>query len=79
MATVPQAARRRTTLDAVATAYVWGYPLLAVQTGAGCGRRPAAGRLVARDQLSTAADRAVVAPNNDTLYASGWFDLSAGT
>ena len=33
---------------------------------------------MARDRLATAADRAVVAPNNDTLYASGWFDLAAG-
>jgi hypothetical protein len=34
--------------------------------------------MVARHRLSTPADRTVVAPNNDTLYASGWFDLRAG-
>lgn len=64
------------TVDDVAEAYVWGYPLVATwrtraaQGGAGRG-------MVARDRLSTAADRTVVAPNNDTLYASGWFDLRA--
>ncbi|HEX5947499.1 MAG TPA: DUF1254 domain-containing protein [Acidimicrobiales bacterium] len=78
MATEPQAARRRTTLDAVATAYVWGYPLVAVHRARAAAGARAAGRLVARTRLSTAADRSVVAPNNDTLYASAWFDLSAG-
>lgn len=55
--------------------YEWGVPLVAVHrtrrvqdwTG-----------MRARAHLATAADRDVVAPNNDTLYASGWFDLSAG-
>jgi hypothetical protein len=63
---------------AVADAYVWGYPLVTMhRLRAG---HPAAGSrgLVRRDRLSTAADRAVVGPNNDTLYASGWFDLRAG-
>lgn len=31
-----------------------------------------------RDELATPADRAVVAPNNDTLYSSGWYDLRFG-
>jgi hypothetical protein len=31
-----------------------------------------------RDQLADASSRAVVAPNNDTLYSSGWFDLCFG-
>lgn len=78
MATEPQASRRRPTLDAVATAYVWGYPLVAVHRARAAAGPRAAGGLVARTRLSTAADRSVVAPNNDTLYASGWFDLSAG-
>jgi len=65
------------TVDDVAEAYVWGYPLVATwrtraaQGGTGRG-------MATRDRLSTAADRTVVAPNNDTLYASGWFDLRAG-
>jgi hypothetical protein len=65
------------TVDDVARAYIWGYPLVATwrtraaQGGTGCG-------MVARDRLSTPGDRTVVAPNNDTLYASGWFDLRAG-
>ena len=28
--------------------------------------------------LATPRDRAVVVPNNDTLYASGWYDLRQG-
>ena len=63
---------------AVADAYVWGYPLVAVHRTRASHPGRGAGSLVARDRLSTAADRSVVAPNNDTLYASGWFDLRAG-
>jgi hypothetical protein len=64
------------TVDDVAEAYVWGYPLVA--TWRTRSARGGTGRgMVARDRLSTAADRTVVAPNNDTLYASGWFDLRA--
>lgn len=71
-------------VEALAAAYLWGYPLVAVHRArarAGAqARGPAAatGGLVARPRLSTAVDRSVVAPNNDTLYASGWFDLGAG-
>lgn len=57
-------------VDALADAYVWGYPLVAVHRA----RRahPAtSGGLAGRGRLATAADRTVVAPNNDTLYASG--------
>jgi hypothetical protein len=59
-----------------ADAYVWGFPLVTMRrTRAGHGPD---GRMLIRDRLSTAADRTVVAPNNDTLYSSGWFDLAAG-
>ena len=66
------------TVDAVADAYVWAYPLLAVHRTRAAHAGPVGGPLVARRRLSTAEDRSVVAPNNDTLYASGWFDLRAG-
>ncbi|HEX6424602.1 MAG TPA: DUF1254 domain-containing protein [Acidimicrobiales bacterium] len=63
---------------AVADAYVWGYPLVAVHRVRSAHRPAPGGGLAGRGRLSTAADRAVVAPNNDTLYATGWFDLTAG-
>jgi len=62
---------------ALAAAYVWGYPLVAVHRTCATHGGPGRG-MVARDRLATPADRTVVAPNNDTLYASGWFDLRAG-
>ena len=61
-----------------ADAYVWGYPLMAVHRTRAGHSGQVGGELVARDRLATAADRSVVAPNNDTLYASGWYDLCAG-
>ncbi|GIU88790.1 MAG: phosphatidylserine decarboxylase [Acidimicrobiia bacterium] len=62
--------------DDLADAYVWGFPLLAIhRTRAGHGP---AGVMHHRRRLSTAADRTVVAPNNDTLYSSGFFDLRRG-
>lgn len=58
--------------------YVWGQPLLAVhRTRAARLHRVGAG-LEHRHRLSTPADRGVVAPNQDTLYSSGWFDLRDG-
>ena len=30
------------------------------------------------DDLATPKDRAIVVPNNDTLYSSGWYDLRHG-
>jgi hypothetical protein len=60
-----------------ADAYVWGYPLVTMHRT--CAAHGGVGRgMVAMDRLSTAADRTVVAPNNDTLYASGWYDLRTG-
>jgi hypothetical protein len=64
-------------VDIAADAYVWGYPLVVMHRtcrahgGVGLG-------MVRRDRLATPADRTVVAPNDDTLYASGWFDLRDG-
>src|SRR5688500_14860600 len=63
--------------EVLAAAYVWGYPLVTVHRT--CAAHGGAGRgMVPRDRLATPADRTVVAPNNDTLYSSGWFDLRAG-
>jgi hypothetical protein len=63
-------------VEAVALAYVWGLPLVTMHRTRL--RHGADERLARRDRLSTAADRDVVAPNNDTLYASAWFDLADG-
>jgi hypothetical protein len=68
-----------TDLDAAADAYVWGYPLVVMhRTRALHCSRTGPGLLNHRDNLATPASRTVVAPNNDTLYSSGWFDLTAG-
>ncbi|HEY8546444.1 MAG TPA: DUF1214 domain-containing protein [Acidimicrobiales bacterium] len=62
---------------ALVAAYVWGFPLVTMHRT--CAAHGGVGRgMDARDRLATPADRTVVAPNNDTLYASGWFDLRAG-
>jgi hypothetical protein len=65
-------------VDLAADAYVWGFPLVTMHRTRAVHGAAAAGRLVARDRLAGAADRTVVAPNHDTLYASGWFDLRDG-
>lgn len=62
----------------LADAYVWGYPLVVMHHTRALHPRDREGSFFVRDRLSTAADRTVVAPNNDTLYSSGWFDLRAG-
>jgi hypothetical protein len=60
-------------------AYIWGYPLVVMHRTRAlhCSRTPI-GQLNHVDRLATPADRTVVAPNNDTLYSSGWYDLTAG-
>jgi hypothetical protein len=64
-------------VEAVAEAYVWGYPLVVMhRTCAGQGGAGAPPILL--EDLATAANRAVVAPNNDTLYSSAWYDLRRG-
>lgn len=71
--------RRGLELDAATEAYVWAYSLAVMQrTRALHCSRTGPGVLNHRDALATPASRTVVAPNNDTLYSSGWFDLSAG-
>ena len=67
-----------TALDALVDDVVWAYPLLAV--GRTLRRNPPSsdGGPLLRARLSTAADRGVVAPNNDTFYGSGFYDLRDG-
>jgi hypothetical protein len=61
-------------------AYLWGYPLLAIQRTRKllCSRTPP-GVFKAIPTLATPRDRAVVVPNNDTLYASGGMTFARGT
>lgn len=67
------------TVDELADAYVWGYPLVVMhRTRALHCSRTGPGVLNHRDNLATPASRTVVAPNNDTLYSSGWYDLATG-
>ena len=60
-------------------AYIWGYPLVVMHRTRAlhCSRTPL-GQLHHVDRLATPTDRTVVAPNNDTLYSSGWYDLATG-
>lgn len=72
--------REETPSDAVATLTdlsVWGVPLVAVHRTRAA-QLVSVGPVLERDELATAASRAVVGPNNDTLYSSHWYDLRAG-
>ena len=64
-------------IDDLAELYVWGFPL-AVMHRTRDRQLATVGPVLERDDLATATSRAVVAPNNDTLYSSSWFDLRAG-
>lgn len=78
--TTTETEQKTTTSEAAAArAYVWGYPLVVMhRTRSLLCSRVGLGTFNHRDGLATAHDRAVVAPNNDTLYSTAWFDLSAG-
>ena len=66
-------------IEMAAGLYIWGFPLVVMhRTRALHCSRDGPGRLQHRLELSTARDRTVVGPNNDTLYSSGWYDLSKG-
>ena len=68
-----------TTVEEAAGVYVWGYPLVVMhRTRALHCSGKGIGVLNHRDNLATPASRTVVAPNNDTLYSSAWFDLRSG-
>jgi len=66
-------------ISPVAEAYVWGYPLLSVHRTRLhlCSKTPTA-TINHIDDLATPKDRAIVVPNNDTLYSSAWYDLRHG-
>ena len=68
-----------TSLSPAAEAYTWGFPLVSVHRTRQllCSRNDP-GALNHLDDLATPGDKAIVAPNNDTLYSSGWYDLSHG-
>lgn len=68
-----------TAMTPAVEAYVWGFPLVSVQrTRALFCSRADTGVMNHIENLATPADRGVVVPNNDTLYSSGWYDLSYG-
>jgi hypothetical protein len=70
----------------VKAAYVWGYPLIVTERTrlAALYRTTPTRQAIAPNQfrntrrLLTHNDRAVVMPNNDTLYASAWLSLADG-
>jgi hypothetical protein len=67
------------TIEKLADLYVWGLPLVIMhRTRALHCSWLGQGVLWHRKELATARDRTVVAPNNDTLYSTGWYDLSCG-
>lgn len=60
-------------------AYIWGFPLVSIhRTRLLHGADNLTGTLHHVGHLATPRDRRVVAPNNDTLYSSGWYDLRYG-
>ena len=66
-------------MSAAAEAYVWGFPLISVhRTRLLLCSKHDSGRINHIDNLATPDDKAIVVPNNDTLYSSGWYDLSYG-
>lgn len=73
------------TADEVASAFEYAYPLFALAAtrwravgDTGNPQRHAPNTLQHIRQLSDARSRWITAPNNDTLYANAWLDLSQG-
>ena len=66
-------------MSPAAEAYVWGFPLASIhRTRLLLCSKTDTGTINHIDDLATPKDRAIVVPNNDTLYSSGWYDLSHG-
>ena len=72
-------ATNNTSLSPATEAYIWGFPLMSVHRTRLllCSRTDTA-TMNHVDNLATPDDRAIVAPNNDTLYSSAWYDLRHG-
>ena len=72
-------ATNNTPLSPATEAYIWGFPLMSVHRTRLllCSRTDTA-TMNHVDNLATPDDRAIVAPNNDTLYSSAWYDLRHG-
>lgn len=67
-------------ISPAAEAYIWGFPLVSIhRTRLLLSSRIKTANMNHRDNLSTPADRAIVVPNNDTLYSSAWYDLRHGS
>ena len=59
--------------------YLWGFPTVSVhRTRLMLSSHHDTGTLRHVESLATPSDKAIVAINNDTLYSSGWYDLSHG-
>ena len=66
-------------ISPAAEAYVWGFPLVSVhRTRLLLCSKTDTGSMNHIDDLATPNDRAIVVPNNDTLYSSAWYDLRHG-
>ena len=67
------------TLSPAAELYLWGFPTVSVhRTRLVLSSHHDTGTLRHVESLATPRDKAIVAVNNDTLYSSGWYDLSYG-
>ncbi len=59
-------------------AYIWGYSLVILKRtlrGLALKRGVPLNQFIRTERLATPESKAVVLPNNDTLYASAWLDL----
>ena len=66
-------------ISPAAEVYVWGFPLASVhRTRSLLCSKTDTGTLNHIEDLATPSDRAIVVPNNDTLYSSAWYDLRHG-
>ncbi|MFT7548880.1 MAG: hypothetical protein ACI9VI_002727 [Candidatus Azotimanducaceae bacterium] len=66
-------------ISPAAEAYIWGFPLVSVhRTRLLLCSKSDTGMMNHIDDLATPSDRAIVVPNNDTLYSSAWYDLTHG-